>query len=272
MGSRHDHVTVYAVAPPAAADSLLNVEQRLREKLKVAQRTIGIAGRILPSAFLACDDARGTAERRGAVDARLRAWLGAAPDALSAREPIVAAVTAPAEGFLCALRSHRTRLVANLGRGIDESTATIEAAVQVIHNGSPIAPDAERVERAKLAIEAWLHADRGSATIDFTVAAAARSRRRALERVSQAMARAPRHRRAQLADLAAAARQVATAPLGEGAERILETLVKAELPDEAWLRSLAMFGELNVRPEHRRREPATEGEAAALILFLPTEL
>jgi hypothetical protein len=244
----------------------------LREKLSVAQRTIGIAGRILPSAFVACDDSRGTAERRGVVDARLRAWLDVSAGAPPARDPIVAAVTAPTEGFLCAIRSRRARLVANLGRGIDGNAATIEAAVRLIDEGSPIAPDAARVEHAMLAIETWLQADRGSATIDFTVAAAARSRRRALERVSQAMARAPRHRRAQLADLAAAARQVATAPLGEGAERILETLVKAELPDEAWLRSLATFGELNVRPEHRRREPLPAGEVAALILFLPTAL
>jgi hypothetical protein len=47
--------------------------------------------------------------------------------------------------------------------------------------------------------------------------------------------------------------------------------VKAELPDEAWLRSVAMFGELNVRPEPGRRVPTTR-EIAVLILFTPTPL
>jgi hypothetical protein len=50
-----------------------------------------------------------------------------------------------------------------------------------------------------------------------------------------------------LVPLADAVRAVAIAPLAEGAERILETLVRAELPDEAWLRSIAAFGELNIR-------------------------
>jgi hypothetical protein len=64
-----------------------------------------------------------------------------------------------------------------------------------------------------------------------------------------------------LAPLADTARAVATAPLGEGAERILETLVRAELPDEAWLRSIATFGELNARPVGR---PA-RGRGSAVI-------
>jgi len=50
-----------------------------------------------------------------------------------------------------------------------------------------------------------------------------------------------------LAPLAAAARAAATAPLPEGAERVLDTLVSAELSDEAWLRSVAAFGEVNAR-------------------------
>jgi len=66
-----------------------------------------------------------------------------------------------------------------------------------------------------------------------------------------------------LAPLAAAARAAATAPLAEGAERVLDTLVSAELSDEAWLRSIAAFGELNAR------RPAGEaaGSVRAIILL-----
>jgi hypothetical protein len=35
--------------------------------------------------------------------------------------------------------------------------------------------------------------------------------------------------------------------MAEGAERILDLLVDSELPDEAWLRTIATFGELNGR-------------------------
>jgi superfamily II DNA or RNA helicase len=271
FGSRHESVTVYAVAPPAAADRMLHIEQRLREKLSVAQRTVGIAGRILPSALLP-NTARGAAERRGAVDARLREWARVADVVALHGEMIVAAVAAPVVGFLCAVRGDDSRLIADVGNGIDSSPECVASAMLIVEDADASATiDRAQLDRTTRRIRAWLQADRGNATVNFTVAAAARSRRRALERVAQAMARAPRHRRAQLADLAAAARQVATAPLGEGAERILETLVKAELPDEAWLRSVAMFGELNVRPEPGRRVPTTR-EIAVLILFTPTPL
>jgi superfamily II DNA/RNA helicase len=53
LGSRHHVVTVYALAPPAPAERLLRIDERLRDKLRVAQRTIGVAGHILPSLVLA---------------------------------------------------------------------------------------------------------------------------------------------------------------------------------------------------------------------------
>jgi hypothetical protein len=49
--------------------------------------------------------------------------------------------------------------------------------------------------------------------------------------VAQALARAPRHQQSTIAPLVTAARAVASVPLGEGAERILETLVQADLSD-----------------------------------------
>ena len=66
-----------------------------------------------------------------------------------------------------------------------------------------------------------------------------------------------------LAPLAAAARAAATAPLPEGAERVLDTLVAADLSDEAWLRSVAAFGELNAR----RPALADSATVAAVMLL-----
>jgi superfamily II DNA or RNA helicase len=277
LGSRHDAVTVYVIAPPAAADRLLRVEERLREKLSVAQRTVGIAGRILPSpigaAVASPDPAR--AEQLGAIHARLREWLVIdAVDASDARDesasqpskPIVAAVVCDVDGFLAAVRDDEgPRLIADLGSGITTSSDIILRALNAAErSASTIVPEIASVAFRR--IEAWLADRRGAATIDLQAAAAARLRRAALVRVARALARAPRHQRALLAPLADTARAIATAPLGEGAERILETLVRAELPDEAWLRSIATFGELNARPASPRVR-AGHGDVIAVVLL-----
>ncbi|OLE79479.1 MAG: hypothetical protein AUG74_01410 [Bacteroidetes bacterium 13_1_20CM_4_60_6] len=41
------------------------------------------------------------------------------------------------------------------------------------------------------------------------------------------------------------ARRVVTAPYALGAERVLDELASAPLPDEAWLRALASFGAMH---------------------------
>ena len=48
LGARHATTSVYAFAPPAAADALLRQEQRLRDKLHAAARVTGACGAILP--------------------------------------------------------------------------------------------------------------------------------------------------------------------------------------------------------------------------------
>ena len=58
-----------------------------------------------------------------------------------------------------------------------------------------------------------------------------------------------------------AARRVVSAPYALGAERVLDELANAPLPDEAWLRALAAFGAM-----HRARE--SEGGEATLIAVI----
>ena len=91
----------------------------------------------------------------------------------------------------------------------------------------------------------------------------------ALTRVARALARVPRHRRSALAPLAAAARHAVTATLAEGAERILDTLVAADLPDEAWLRSVAAFAELNARGPAEGAADCGPGSIVAVVVFGP---
>jgi hypothetical protein len=282
LGSRHETVHAYVVSPPASAERLLRIEERLRDKLGAARRTVGVAGQILPSpvGVLVDDRESGLAERAGTIAAKLRDWgmgaggagMGAASLASSVLDvspsgpdPVVAAVRSDITGFLALIQDEGgARLVANIGNGVETSVAAIGHAIDAA-GGAEVAPSDAAVVQVFEQLGRWLATQRGASAVDFAAAIAARSRRSALARVAQALARTPRHRRALLAQLADAARAVAVAPLAEGAERILETLVRADLPDEAWLRSIAAFGELNVRPG-----PIVGGDSPrilAVILF-----
>ena len=224
LGSRHESVTVYSIAPPAPLERLLRIETRLRDKLSVAQRTVGVAGRILPSPIVEFPPGHGLAEQRSELESALRAWLDPAQTIAPISECAVASVAASDTGFLAAIRDGRsTLLVADIGSGIDTATPTLQRAIAMCA-GAETKPDAGRMATALAQIERWVSAKRGADAVDLRAASAARFRRATLTRVARALARAPRHQRSQIAPLADAARAVAVAPLAEGAERILETL------------------------------------------------
>jgi Helicase conserved C-terminal domain/ATPase family associated with various cellular activities (AAA) len=268
LGSRHDAVTVYMIAPPAPAERLLRIESRLREKLNVAQRTVGIAGRILPSAAALVPHEPALAERRGAFDAALRGWLCGDRTAPPSAACAVASAATRERGFLAIVRgAHGPLLVADMGDEPSVAAAAVGHAIALCTAACESPIDPGRIDESLRTLGRWLSARRAHETIDLGAVTAARTRRTTLARVAQALARSPRHRRSSLAPLADAARAVAWAPLGEGAERILETLVRAELPDEAWLRSIAAFAELNVRPVAAPDRPAANSEIIAIIVF-----
>ena len=267
IGSRHEVVSVYSFAPPAPAERMLEVERRLIAKLRDAQRTIGVAGQILPSLSSILSPSRSPAEEQSALRASLEPWLAGAREPRPFDEPIVAAVESDRAGALACVEIDDTRmLVALTGRRLLTDSAALHELVT--HCGlTPADAPHDAFTEIVTRLETWMEGRRGAAAVDLAAASAARARRVALDRVSRALARTPRHRRAQLAPLADAARAVATASLGEGAERILETLVASELPDEAWLRSIATFGELNARD---RGAPSTDspGRIVAVLLLV----
>jgi superfamily II DNA or RNA helicase len=269
LGSRHESVTVYSIAPPAPVERLLRIESRLREKLSVAQRTVGVAGGILPSPLTECPRSSGLAEQRSDVEAALRGWLDSS-SAAPTSECAVAGVRSIETGFLAAIREGRSTIfIADVGSGIETATPVLLRAI-ALARGIDASSDTRRTTEVLSQIERWVSARRGSDAVDLRAASAARFRRATLTRVARALARAPRHQRLRLASLADAARAVAVAPLGEGAERILETLAQADLPDEAWLRSIATFGELNARQASAK--PANESRVIAVLLFGPGRL
>ena len=272
LGSRHHVVTVYALAAPASAERLLRIDERLRDKLRVAQRTIGVAGHILPSLVPLAIEHRSAAEAASDVRDRLRSWIerGATPasgdDACPT--PMVAAVASDVDGAIALVHQPGgPRLIADIGGGVEASPATVDAALRAAR-GSTLDADDTVFDAAAQRIDRWLDARFGASAVELPVITASRSRRVALVRVARALSRAPRHRRALLAPLAHAARSAAVAPLAEGAERVLDSLVASDLPDEAWLRSIAAFGELHARPEASRRHDSGRGRVLALLLLV----
>lgn len=266
LGSRHERVTVYAMAPPAPAERLLQLEKRLTTKLRVANRTIGVAGHIMPAWNAASIEERGLADSEGELRRHLSTWLLAPEsESIGRPQPIVAATRSDRDGFLALVEGESGwMLVAKVAGALSTSPPQLLDAVRAVKSMEEVHPDPRRIEAARECVESWLAHRRAASSIDFSAAISSRARRLALSRVAHALSRAPRHRRTLLAPLAAAARAAATAPLPEGAERVFDTLVAADLSDEAWLRSLAAFGELNARPT---RVVSASGSVAAIVLF-----
>ena len=268
IGSRHERVTVYSLAPPAPVERLLRLEKRLGAKLRVASRTIGVAGHILPAWSAGTIAEQGLADAEGQLRRVLERWLDDSADSAPEEpRPIVAAVRSSADGFFALVAGGPSpMLVTNLGGRPSTSPAHLLDAARLT-NSSEVAPNLSRAAAARACVESWLATRRGAASIDLSVAASSRARRLALNRVAHALSRAPRHRRILLAPLAAAARAVVNAQLPEGAERVFDTLVAADLPDEAGLRSVATFGELNAR-RLAPIEGAPDAAAVAAIVLL----
>jgi superfamily II DNA or RNA helicase len=278
LGASHATTSVYALRPPAAAESLLRIEQLLRDKLRVAGRTLGVAGSILPAMSLVPDLPalsetqleerirqklalwRSDVERRGGIH---RLSMYAADSATCA----VAAVRAERSGILALLHDgEHPLLVAALGDipPTPELRVVLEAlSLATTDEVSPhenlVASSLERLDRWRDSWTAWQAAG-------GTISMAAAARRRAMRRIAAITARAPVHRRPRLAALASAARAAVTGSYGIGVERVLADLVAADLPDEAWLVAMEAFGSLHGRRRARHEQQELHIDAVLLLV------
>ncbi|HMI58712.1 MAG TPA: DEAD/DEAH box helicase [Gemmatimonadaceae bacterium] len=272
IGALHARTHSYALAPPADTEMVLSVERRLREKLRTMEEVIGSTGAVLPESSIAEEAGprggesstrlreqilramREWRERNGA-DASETQSLDAGPP------PRVACVAAPRTAVLAlALCGARPVLAAALDRAeLVEDARVVFAAIELVSGCDAALDDGARADAVTRA-ERWL-ARRTGGRAAGALAWRGSSRRTALRRIATLSAHAPHHKRALIAPLAMVARRVVTAPYALGAERVLDELASAPLPDEAWLRALASFGAM-----HGTRE--SEGEAARLVAVI----
>jgi hypothetical protein len=277
IGSTHYRVTVYAFRPPASTERIVCVEQRLRAKLAATARAVGFVGTILPSLALAgaamspasppeCSEAiRAIAERWRLGASRASPASPASPAFHGAQHRVVATVHARVTGFIALVQDENgIRLVADLGSGPTEDPATVIAAMEAA-DGTDADTDPENVQSVLGSLERWRSASRTRSEITLDGALHARSRRSVVERIAAITRRAPRHLRPTISALAATARQTVSASYGAGAERVLDELAAALMPDEAWLRAVSTFGAVHGRG---KREPVAGGRKSVVALLL----
>ena len=280
MGSAHERVQVYAMSPPAASESLLGVERRLRAKLAAAGRAVGIAGSIVP-AFMtgfAGSSVSVTAGEPGppeqlararAIVARWREGRAEQAQSIQACGPVYAAVRAPVRGFLaaCIDGGGRRALIAWLNGRVSEAPADIAAAVRMAE-GEPVPHDEARCRAAIAALDLWWARRRATADAGLGDTIGATARRRILARIAAISHRAPRHIRPRLAGLIARAWRAALVPCGAGAEAVLGELGEATMSDVAWLGAVGAFGDAQAAGRSGVEETAPPPTVAGLIVFV----
>jgi len=291
LGSAHDRIHVYALAPPTSADTLLGVERRLRAKLDVAGRAVGVMGSILPvgiaSGDLAMLSARpGPPEQIAGARAAVRRWQARDARAMPGiAGTVCAGVRADASGWLAAcVRDGRPTLVASIGGAVTDTPAAIAHAVSLAE-GDSVPVDEAACHGVLVAIAEWCGRRRAADDAGLHVAAGARGRRRVLARIAAIARGAPPHVRPRLATLIGRARRAALTRCGAGAEWVLGELADAQMSDRGWLLAVAAFGESygprSTAAVTQLGAPAELGDDAqrvptgtvvtALILFRPGE-
>lgn len=262
IGARQATVSAYAMAPPAPAERMLQLERRLRIKLGDAARAVGLAGAILPGVSPPdADDA--SARRAQRVAAILTFWRGPAPETSGAL--VCGAVRASRDAALaCVRREGSVQLIA-CDTCVTDSPALVEALLASTQRES-VEADINDARRVQNRVAEWLRRRQVTDVIDLPTRRVARCRRDLLLRADAIARRAPRHTEAALSPLLFAARSAATAPLSAGAERVLDELTHASLGDTAWLQALGEFATL-----HAARSQASPSQILALLLLRAPE-
>lgn len=260
LGASRDSIGVYMFAPPASAERLLRLEERLRLKLGAAARTVGLAGAILPG-LARTETSNAAAPREERIVAALRTWRANRP---VPECPIAAAAAAHTNAALACIECGKTvSLVAIVGGRVTESRSTVEQLVAGVGEVSLEVDDA-MLRMVRETVERWFRRRVVSDVVNLASLRVAHSRRVLLHRVDTISRRAPRHAQPRLAPLMRAARTAATATLSAGAEAVLDELARSSMTDEAWLHAVGEFAAL-----HARGPDDASPRLLALLLLRP---
>ncbi|HEY2376980.1 MAG TPA: DEAD/DEAH box helicase [Gemmatimonadaceae bacterium] len=243
LGSLHDAVFVYALAPPIDSERMLRVIERLEKKLGLAGRTVGLDSAVMPGALRF--DETAPPELASETHALLQSWrepaLAAGSPTIS---PIHAGVTADNDGFLALLAAGTERLlVAAVDGGGPSLDPAVVGRALTLCLGSARATHAAEIVLATEAIHSWWKDWSARGQLAVCSPAGARLRAHVAARIRSVLAEAPRHERPALTPLASRAQQALSISLGAGAERKLVALESAARRDAEWLGAIAALGD-----------------------------
>ena len=253
IGSEHERVHEYALAPPAAADHVLRVTEVLTRKAGAAWSAVGepflplLASRADATTPPQLDRVRAGEE----VRTLLRGWVAVSleptragadtADCGSVPPASVAGVRAPFDGWIAVVEiGGDLQLIAAQRAGEPSADPRCVLEVARASEGPACVASPSRVDRVLREIGGYLDAARGAADAGVT-AVGSRARANASSRIAALAAAAPPHRRPAVSRLAAAARDAVAASRSAGAERLLAALVSSSTGDEgadaaeAWL-------------------------------------
>lgn len=249
MGSRHPHVMVYQIRPPASAEAVLGGESLVIGKRELARTLAGDAS---------------IQSRVECLRRILKRWASEPVAGTRTDRVLAATVTAGEARFIGAgyLRKVPVLLIGLDTHVTTDVDAQIAACLRV--DGDESHADDAEYEGARRVIQQWADCNAASDSAGV-LAAPPVNRKRLLNRVDATLQNAPPHLRASRARIAAKARLIASAAHGAAIEQELETFIESQMPDDDWLKGLASIA---VRPT---APPGTDGpfELRGLLLLRP---
>ena len=261
LGSTHETIFVYIVAPPASSERVLRVETRLRAKLRIASNIVGLDGSLVAPSVAQphAAPAELTSDTLSAIDK----WrdLRLVNSASDATAPLVAGVAAPNDGLLALVSLGGERVLLSTADGeLSLDPSLVGAAVRDCDGAGVLLSQVEQ-RAAIAAVQAWCERWESRRRLKLGSAAGTRSRGRISTRIAALLSGASRHEHAGLAALASRARRALCTPLGAAGERRLVELSGAVVSDAEWLREIAGL-------VARRDGPHEAGDAIPLVLIV----
>jgi hypothetical protein len=143
---------------------------------------------------------------------------------------------------------------------VSDDCATVErlsAAASAVN----VSIDQRIVDQVRVRVEHFAVKRQVSRVVDLTTMRVARARRALLRRADSIARHSSRETRSRIAPLLHGVRAAASAPLSAGAERALDELAAADVPDDQWLRAINAFAATHAKP------PAPRVELLALLIL-----
>ncbi len=284
LGSAHRRVSAYGIRPSAAAEALVKLEKTIRAKVREAEQVVGASRRILPRDEVGQAPQELSAGVRGKsydpitaselIRSVMQSWcLAASLDVGRTREPSsrklrVAAACSNQNGViaLCDDESRMTLVASDEMRVTDDPSEILNILLSIDGEAERpcLAVIADEVSR----LQSRLRVKDSISIIETDTAFVARSRGRALRRISTIVQAARPHQRKKLLDLAGRAREAVLGRLGAAAESELLTLVSSDLTDEEWLEAIIRHSSQIHDMERRRHDRSPHHVTSRLIAVL----